>query len=132
MLVVVGRETGTGAVRSVWAAGPATFYNDVLALAGGRNACDDSSTPYPELSREGLIHLEPDVILDVQPELARQGLDPDLARAEWRHMAELAAVRRGRVHVLTDSFLEIPGPRVAEAVAVFARAIHTQPEDSRR
>jgi iron complex transport system substrate-binding protein len=124
VLVVVGRETGTGTVRSVWAAGPDTFYHDVLSLAGGLNACRETSSPYPELSREGLIHLDPDVILDIQPELARQGVDATAALMEWHRLGELRAVREGRVHVLVDPRLEIPGPRVAEAVAVVARTIH--------
>ena len=54
-----------GAVRSVWAAGRDTFYDGVVQIAGGINAVDGGLARYPELSREGLSSLDPDVVLDV-------------------------------------------------------------------
>ena len=34
-------------------------------------------------AREGLLHLDPDVILDVVPEIGRLQLDPDAVRDDW-------------------------------------------------
>jgi hypothetical protein len=39
-------------------------------------------------------------------------------------LSALPAVRTGRVHILTDDRLSIPGPRVAEAIRLLARVLH--------
>ena len=42
----------------------------------------------------------------------------------WDALASVPAVRNRRVHILVDPRTVIPGPRVAEAVDVLARALH--------
>ena len=129
VLVVVEREVGAGPVRSVWVAGPGTFYDDLVGLAGGANAWRGTAAVlYPEVSREGLIALDPDVILDVEAELQKRGLDRERVRAEWDGLTELRAVRDGRVAVLDEDYMVVPGPRIALAVEAMARAIHPQAE----
>jgi iron complex transport system substrate-binding protein len=124
VLVVVGREPGTGRLGSLWAAGGDTFYNDVLALAGGVNALDASPIRYPELSVEGLFAVDPDVILDILADGGDRAVTADEAAADWRSVSELRAVREDRVHVLLDDFVVIPGPRIVETVGVFAAHLH--------
>ncbi len=127
VLVVVEREVGAGPVRSVWVAGPGTFYDDLVGLAGGANAWHGTAAVlYPEVSREGLIALDPDVILDVEAELQKHGLNRERVRAEWDGLTELRAVRDGRVAVLDQDYMVVPGPRIARAVEAMARAIHPQ------
>ncbi len=65
VLVVVGREPGGGRIGTLWAAAADTFYDDVIRLAGGVNAISNTTIRYPEFSREGLMAVDPDVILDV-------------------------------------------------------------------
>jgi iron complex transport system substrate-binding protein len=45
-------------------------------------------------------------------------------REVWRGLASLPAVRSGRIYVLQDDRLVIPGPRVAEAVRLIATTLH--------
>ena len=42
-------------------------------------------------------------------------------------LPSLPAVRTGRVHLLADDRLSIPGPRVAEAIALLADVLHPKP-----
>ena len=123
-LVVVDRAAGTGRVTTVWAAGPATFYHELLELAGGRNAIERGLVVYPELSAEGLLGIDPDVILEVTAELETRGLDRTALRGDWDDLSTLRAVRSGRVHVLDQEYMVIPGPRVAQIVEQFAHALH--------
>ncbi len=123
-LVVVDRRVGAGGVTQLWAAGPTTFYEEVLELAGGRNALPPSAVAYPELSAEGLVAADPDVILDLVPDLAARGVGRATALADWRSLDVLRAVRDGRVRLLEQELVAVPGPRIADMVDLFARALH--------
>ena len=127
-VVVVGHQIGGGAVRSVWAAGRDTFYDGVVQIAGGVNAVDGGLARYPELSREGLSALDPDVVLDVIAGIEDRNLDLDHVRAGWQRLSELRAVREQRVSVLEGDQMVVPGPRLPEMVEAVARALHPELE----
>jgi iron complex transport system substrate-binding protein len=127
-VVVVGHQVGEGAVRSVWAAGPDTFYDGVVQIAGGVNAVGSGVARYPELSREGLASLDPDVVLDVIAGLEERKLDPDDVRSGWLLLGELRAVRENRVSVLVGDHMVVPGPRLPEMVEAVARSLHPELE----
>ncbi len=129
VIVSVGREPGSGRLAAIWAAGPGTFLDDALRLAGGINVVPGGVVgAYPEITTEGLLHLDPDDILDVIPELETSGIASDAALADWQSLEAVRAVREERVHVLGRHCLSIPGPRVAEVVEAFARALHPEVE----
>ncbi len=129
VLVSVGRAPGSGRLSTVWGVGPGTFLDDALRLAGGVNAVPGGvAGAYPEISTEGLLHLDPDDILDLIPELEGSGMAVEAALADWQSLGAVRAVRQGRVHVLGRHCLSIPGPRVAEVVETFARVLHPEVE----
>jgi len=123
-VVVVGHQAGDDAVRSVWAAGSDTFYDGVLRIAGGDNAVTGGLARYPELSREGLASLDPDVVLDVIAGLEDRRLDVEAVHESWMRLTELRAVREQRINVLVGDQMVVPGPRLPEMVETIARALH--------
>jgi iron complex transport system substrate-binding protein len=127
-VVVVGHQIGEGAVRSVWAAGRDTFYDGVLQIAGGVNAVNGGLARYPELSREGLSALDPDVVLDVIAGVEDRNLDLEAIRQGWMRLTELQAVRDNRVNVLEGDQMVVPGPRLPAMVEAMARALHPELE----
>ncbi|MGH7163262.1 MAG: ABC transporter substrate-binding protein [Planctomycetota bacterium] len=118
VLFVFGRDHGAAA--NVTAAGPGSFLDELIALAGGRNALAGFAQPYPTVSLEEILRLGPDVIIDNKPSEATE----EEARAAWRRLSTVPAVRSGRVHAILDNHLLIPGPRLPEAVRALARLIH--------
>jgi len=125
-VVVVGHDVGGGVVRSVWAAGPDTFYDGVLRIAGGVNGVEEGLARYPELSREGLASIDPDVVLDVIAGLEERNLSLSEIRDGWLQLVELRAVREGRVEILDGDVMVVPGPRLPEMVEHIARALHPE------
>ena len=125
-VVVVGHDIGGGVVRSVWAAGPDTFYSGVLEIAGGVNAVEGGVVRYPELSREGLTALDPDVVLDVVAGVEERSLEIAEILAGWRRLIELRAVREDRVRVLEGDLMVVPGPRLPEMVREIAMSLHPE------
>jgi len=126
VLVVVGRDPGGGRVGTLWAAAADTFYDDVIGLAGGVNAISNTVIRYPELSLEGVMAVDPDVILDVVADGGERGVRLDTAAADWLELEDLRAVRDHRVHVLMQDFVVIPGPRIVDTVRTFAECLHPE------
>ncbi|WP_438016771.1 helical backbone metal receptor [Sorangium sp. So ce315] len=109
----------------IFAAGPGSFADELLRLAGGENAIARGG-PYPSISVEHLLALDPDVLLDgtaVEDE-AQQGA-ARLAQLRdapgWR---SLRAVREGRLRPLHTDVVLRPGPRIGDGLAAVAWALH--------
>lgn len=126
VLIVVDRTAGRGKPGTVCVAGPGTFYDELITLAGGENAYRGPKIPYPEVSAEGVLRLDPEVIVDILPALATQGIPPEAARADWTALDRVRAVRTGRVHVLTGGYAVVPGPRFIQTLEKFAELIHPE------
>lgn len=105
----------------LWTAGPGSFIDQLIRLAGGTNIASGARRPWLQLSDETVIAENPQVIF-----LAEGG--PGIfahsvaSRPGW---ADLAAVRDHRVVVVKDlDLVSRPGPRVGEALRYIARELH--------
>ncbi|MHC4505855.1 MAG: ABC transporter substrate-binding protein, partial [Planctomycetota bacterium] len=126
VMISVGRNMGSGSLEDVYIAGRGTFYDEMIALAGGENAYQGSIVKYAALSAEGILELDPDVIIDLVADLERQGLEKEAVLRDWRTVAGAAAVKAGRVRVLSQDYVVIPGPRFVLLVEDLARIIHPE------
>jgi iron complex transport system substrate-binding protein len=124
VLVCVGRPVGSGALEELYVAGPRSFYDELITRAGGINVVSDTAVEYPVLSKEALVVLDPDVILDMLPDLPERGVSPQHAIAEWDELALLRAVKTRRVHVVTAPDAVIPGPRFIANLERVASLLH--------
>ena len=111
------QERGFGALT---AAAPGGIHDDLLTRAGGRNALPPGPILHPALSPESLLRLNPDAIVELVP----GPLDRERVRAEWHALSSLDAVRRNRVLVFNDDYLQVPGPRLVRFVERLAQALH--------
>ena len=105
--------------RRLTAAAPGTIHDDLIRHAGGINVLTSGAVAYPTLSAEGVMRLNPDVIIEFSPD----GTDAAALRRQWNRLDSVRAVRNGRVHVFTGDFLSVPGPRFARFAGTIARAI---------
>ncbi|MBH23847.1 MAG: hypothetical protein CMH57_05135 [Myxococcales bacterium] len=115
VLLVVGRDPGS--LKGLYAAGPGSFLDELLVLAGGRNALPKTESLWPAISKEYVLAHPPEWILEFN---ASPTADPEVktreAREAWAAMPSLKAVKAGRVRGLTGAHLLLPGPRVAQTV----------------
>lgn len=126
VIVSIGRSMGTGALKEVYLAGKGTFYDELVTLAGGENLYQDGRVSYPLVSAEGLLHLNPEIILELVPDLEERGLSRETVLQEWQSVPQIDAVRNGRVYVLSGDYVSIPGPRIILLLEDMARAIHPE------
>jgi cobalamin transport system substrate-binding protein len=120
--LVIGRDPGV--LRGIFVSAGVGFMHDMLEAAGGEDAFGDIRRQSVQASTEMLLAHAPDVILEVHP--SSEGTADNLARARrvWNGLPALPAVQSGRVYILADDRLVIPGPRVDEAVRLMARVLH--------
>lgn len=128
-------DTVRGAVRAttpvraaylVWpdpprAAGPGSFLDSLLHLAGGRNVFSSAGSQWPRVSLEALVAKNPDVLVLGGIGSRAPGWQAVSERPGWR---SLAAVQSGRIHEVPSDLFHRPGPRVGRAAAALARYLH--------
>jgi len=123
VLTVIERELGTGGIRDVYVAGKGTLYDDLITLAGGVNAFSSSDIPYPVVSPEGLLDLNPDYIIDLVSEKSRGKLDVATVTNDWNELYRLKAVKNGDVRIVDADYAFIPGPRFIQLLEMIASII---------
>ncbi|MDY0004593.1 MAG: ABC transporter substrate-binding protein, partial [Polyangia bacterium] len=126
VLVVFGRSGEGGALREVYAAGRGGLYDEVIALAGGRNAYGKRVPAFPKLGPEGILQLDPDVIVELASEGMAGGHKEEELLGSWQALPGLGAVKAGRVRVLPGEYSEVPGPRLFRLVEELARVVHPE------
>jgi iron complex transport system substrate-binding protein len=101
-----------------YAAGPHSFLNDMIEAAGGTNVAASADEPYPNLSAEAILKMDPDVIIVAHD----TPFETDVrAREPWR---SLRAVRTGRVlRPPSDDIMERNGPRIVIGIAWLHEAL---------
>jgi cobalamin transport system substrate-binding protein len=120
--LIVVDETGQNV------AGPGTFLDDLLTIAGGRNVMGKDSPSWPAIDRETLVRLSPEVIIQLLPGASTQ------VQAEamhgWDGVANVPAVKNGRVIQLTGSDVLLPGSHVGYLAAQFEKMLHPDSDAS--
>jgi iron complex transport system substrate-binding protein len=119
-LVVVGRDPSDD-LRKIYAAGRGSFYDDLLTGAGAVNAYDGDAA-YAQISREGLLRLDPDIVVELTGE---HGMNIPAGRvlSQWEALSDLRAARNGRVSVIEGDFALRAGPRYPLILDAFVRVI---------
>lgn len=116
----------SGGLFGLGTAGKGSYVEEILEAAGGEGIFKDLFIAYPEASKESLIKRKPEVILELRP---GEKLSDEQKRAlisDWQVLRTVPAVQSGRIHILTDDFLLVPGPRMGLAVKAIAQALHLE------
>jgi iron complex transport system substrate-binding protein len=126
VLLIMGRNAE--ALTGIVAGGATTYVDELVRIAGGTNvATAASSLPYPHLSLESILRLDPEVIVDTvdmgatAQERQRQ---VEVGHRLWQRHRTLSAVRAGHIYASTSDALFIPGPRLVDVAEWLAHLIH--------
>lgn len=125
-IISIGRTMGEGTLKDVYIAGSKTYFSELIDLAGGVNAYKENRGAYPVLSAEGLIHINPEVIVDLASNLKKNGLTKETIIKEWQNIGSVDAVVNGRVTILNSDYVVIPGPRFILLLKDLAKTIHPE------
>jgi iron complex transport system substrate-binding protein len=123
VMVAVGRDVSAKTIRGVYIAGNSGWYSELIELAGGVNAYD-GDLPFPSVSAEGILAMNPTVIIEMLGDMEGKPFDTDTALATWQTLPDLDAVQNGRIHLFRDGVVVIPGPRFIVILEKMARLLH--------
>ena len=96
----------------------------MITYAGGINAYEGHNISYPVLSAEGLLYLNPDIIIDMISGFDKNDLDETAILKEWESVSNVEAVKKDRVYIVKNDYAVIPGPRFILLLEDLARIIH--------
>jgi iron complex transport system substrate-binding protein len=103
-------------------AGPGSYINYLLEIAGDHNIGATLSSPYASISSEEVINQNPDFILlgdtayGVTIESVKQ-------RPGW---SAINAVKNNRVYAFDDNVVSRPTARIVDAIDILARMLHPE------
>lgn len=109
IMIVAGRDYSSGTVKDVYIAGRDGFYDEILKITGLQNAYRQSLS-YPKIQVEGIIALNPDVIIDVvtMPGITDERMEQ--YRKSWDVLKDVNAVKNGRVFMVNKNHWSVPSP----------------------
>jgi iron complex transport system substrate-binding protein len=105
-------------------AGSETLQNELILKAGGTNICQ-SLTDYPTIGLEAIIEDNPEVIITNIGHGTGEDLTLQFIKAESR-LKDIDARRNNRVYGIDADLSSRPGPRISEALELFAKFIHPE------
>jgi len=127
LIFIVGRTPGR--LEGLIAVGKGSYLNELIEIAGGVNALASTPLPYPKLSLEAMLGLNPDVLVDMGEMAETTGVTDERKRSVvelWNSHPALRAVQLKRVFAVASDIFVVPGPRIAEAAEAFEKMLHPE------
>jgi len=106
-----------------WTAGPGTFVDLLIKLAGGENIGASLSGEWAQISQEALIIENPDIILLGDSLYGGITAEQVAARPGWN---AIHAVANQKVVPFNDDLVSRPGPRLIDGLEAMARIFHPE------
>lgn len=108
-----------------YTAGPDSFIDGIINMAGGENIAAGAATEWPQFSIEEIVDANPDIIV-VQtmtggiPTITAEELEEHII---WQ---QLDAVSQGHIYFIDGDLISRPGPRIMQGLEEMARIIHPE------
>ncbi len=119
-LICVDREnSGNGKITLIYVAGKKSFYNEVLSAACLNNVMGDTKITYPELSSEGIIRMQPEIIVDFT--IGSQRISESRMKSDWHSLAMVPAVKNNMIFCISNDYATVPGPRILTILKDFKK-----------
>ena len=126
VMISIDRIQGSGGLVDVYIAGDDGYFDNMIELAGGENAYHRALARFPVVSTEGIMRINPDVIVDLVSGVDTEHFQSERTLADWQGLAGVEAVKRHRVYTFNRDYSTVPGPRFIRFVEDLARLLHPE------
>jgi iron complex transport system substrate-binding protein len=104
-----------------WTYGPGSFGNDLIALAGGINIAENTTSEYPMVTSEFVIAQDPEIIIYTIGYMTTTTAEEISSRPGWD---EITAVVEGEIYSMDDNLTSRYGPRIVDGLELLASTLH--------
>lgn len=129
VLVVLDRDIQSEKLHWAFVAGEDGFYDWLIEHAGGKNAVPEGKKGFLQVSPEGILRMNPDVIIETTATVGRAITTEEIARKtekQWANLSRVSAIQNHRLHHFRQDYMVIPGPRFIQILEQFAQAVHPE------
>lgn len=123
VLCIVDRVPGT--LRGLYTATKGSFIAQLIEMAGGESIAPPAATGFGQVSKEAVVTLNPDIVLDIVHN-AKDGRLSEDPKEVWQELKQVKAVREAHVYVITDASVVHPSQFISDAARKFAEFIHPE------
>ena len=105
-----------------WTAGPGSFIDALITMAGGVNLGASAEMEWAQFSTEEVIAQDPEIIIlgDANYGVTAESVEE---RPGW---GVITAVKAGAIYPIDDTLVSRPGPRIVDGLEELARIIHPE------
>ena len=123
VLVCIHHSTDVSEPEQIVVCGSAGYHRELIEIAGGVNAYQ-GPVAFPKLSRENLININPDIIIDLVNSKVSEGRSRESLIKLWDIYDELDAVQNKKIVIADGEEHFLPGPRFLSTLDTFVEGIH--------
>lgn len=107
-----------------WTAGPGSFANELIQMAGGENVAAQAQGAWIQLNIEELVNSDPEIII-VDSMMGTAVISPDEIKGlpGWK---DTTAVKNNNIFVVNGDLVNRTGPRIVQGLEAIARIIHPE------
>ena len=111
-------------LNNPWTAGPGSFVDSLITMAGGENIAAQAQGAWVQFSIEQLVSSDPEIIMiDASMGTAVVSEEELRAHPAWR---EITAVKQDRIYTIDGDLVNRSGPRIIQGLEEMAEIIHPE------
>ena len=108
-----------------WTAGPGSFIDALITMAGGENIAAEAPGDWVQFSLEEIVGSDPDLII-MQTMIGGMPTVSIETLEEHPIWGEMRAVKEGKVFIIDGDLVSRSGPRIVQGLEEMARIIHDE------
>ena len=111
-------------LNNPWTAGPGSFVDSLITMAGGQNIAAQAHGAWIQFSLEAVVKSDPQIIIvDTSHGTAVISKAELKEHPAWR---EITAVKQDRIYSVDGDLVNRPGPRIVQGLEKIAEIIHPE------
>jgi len=111
-------------LNNPWTAGPGSFADSLITMAGGQNIAAQAPGAWVQFSLEAVVASDPEIII-LPAKHGTAFTSPEVLKGHpaWR---EVTAVKQDRICIIDGDLVDRPGPRIVQGLEKIAEIIHPE------
>lgn len=108
-----------------YTAGPGSFVDALIGMAGGTNVAANAKAQWAQFSLEELIKADPEIVVLADALVPTNPQTPELV-AKRNGWEQLTAVKKKAIYPIDTNEVSRPGPRIVEGLEKLAAILHPE------